>query len=268
MLNWVTALHCEAKPVIDYYRLKKSPQLHAFEVYRGEDMTCIVSGTGKLASAAACAWLAAVETANSPAWINLGIAGAAEHDIGRAFVLDKIVDDDTGQSYFPAPVVPTGLPASACLTLSKPGYDYHEDSLFDMEASGYISSALRFSSAELVQSIKIVSDNRLQQTGRDSARVSGLIATQMESVVGLADGLLAIQREQSALIPPPEDWRQLMSLAHFSQTEQNRLRKLWSYLRNRGFERETLLRELGAGDSAGVIIERLETISHRDSEGL
>ena len=37
MLIWVAALHCEAKPVIDYYRLRK---LHgqAFDVYRGDGM--------------------------------------------------------------------------------------------------------------------------------------------------------------------------------------------------------------------------------------
>ena len=55
---WVSALHCEAKPVIDYYRLKKSHDDNAFDLYRGDDMLCIISGVGKIASAAACAWIA------------------------------------------------------------------------------------------------------------------------------------------------------------------------------------------------------------------
>ena len=80
MLIWVCALHCEAKPVIDFYRLKKSHDDTAFDLYRGDDMVCIISGTGKVASSAACAWLAArYADAASLAWINLGIAGAA-HD--------------------------------------------------------------------------------------------------------------------------------------------------------------------------------------------
>ena len=119
MLIWVTALHCEAKPVIDNYRLRKSPRERAFEVYLGDGMACIVSGSGKLASAAACAWLAAAHGDTPLAWINLGIAGAAEHDIGAACLLDKIVDADTGQCYFPAPSVATSLSTSPCNTISE-----------------------------------------------------------------------------------------------------------------------------------------------------
>ena len=59
MLIWVCAMHCEAKPVIDFYRLKKSHDDNAFDLYRGDKMACIISGIGKLASAAASAWIAA-----------------------------------------------------------------------------------------------------------------------------------------------------------------------------------------------------------------
>ena len=104
MLIWVAALHCEAKPVIDFYRLKKSHDDNAFDYYRGDDMACIVSGTGKIASAAACAWIASRNRqAASIAWINLGIAGAAEHDIGALFSLNQVIDGDDGKRYYPAP---------------------------------------------------------------------------------------------------------------------------------------------------------------------
>ena len=82
MLIWVCALHCEAKPVIDFYRLKKSHDDTAYDLYRGQDMACIVSGPGKLASAAATAWIAGRQQQTaSLTWINLGCAGAAELDI-------------------------------------------------------------------------------------------------------------------------------------------------------------------------------------------
>ena len=268
MLIWVTALHCEAKPVIDYYRLKKSARGRAFELYRGDDMACIVSGSGKLASAAACAWIAGASDASEFAWINLGIAGAAEHELGTAFLLDKIVDDETGHSYFPAPAPVTKLPGSACLTLGQPGYDYREDSLFDMEASGFMHAALRFSSAELVQAVKVVSDNRHRQTGRDRRRVSELVQQNMNGICDLAAGMLALDREQEALRPAGESWRRLLAMAHFTHTEQTRLRKLWTYLCSRGLGNEELLRELEAGGSAGAILQALERISYRDSEEL
>ena len=136
MLIWVCAMHCEAKPLIDYYRLKKSHQANAFDIYYGEDMACVVSGIGKVASATASAWIAALHAHEAAlGWINLGVAGAAEHDIGQLFLLDKIVDSDSGQSYYPVPVATSALRGGTCLTLNRPDQDYREDMLFDMEAN-------------------------------------------------------------------------------------------------------------------------------------
>ena len=128
MLIWVCALHCEAKPVIDYYRLKKSHDDSAFDLYRGDNMVCIISGTGKVASAAACAWIAASHNeATSFAWINLGTAGCADHEIGAPFLLNQVIDADTGQRYYPVPCIDSMLPGCACLTLSLPSEDYRDE---------------------------------------------------------------------------------------------------------------------------------------------
>jgi nucleoside phosphorylase len=196
MLIWVCAMRCEAKPVIDFYRLKKSRDDNAFDLYRGDDMACIISGIGKLASAAATAWIAARhDDAASIAWINLGIAGAATAEPGAIFALDQVIDADSGQRYYPAPGADSSLSGRACLTLSRPGEDYREDYLFDMEASGFMHSALRFSSAELTQCIKIVSDNPRHKTGKDRPRVSALIHQHIELIDQQATGLLALNQE-------------------------------------------------------------------------
>ena len=269
MLIWVCALHCEAKPVIDFYRLKKSHADSAFDLYRGDGMLCIVSGIGKVASAAASAWIAATQ-ADAPAlaWINLGVAGAAEHEIGTLFLLDKVVDGDSGQAYYPVPVVPTALPGNTCLTLNRPGDDYREDMLFDMEASGYLQSALRFSSAELTQSLKIVSDNRHRQTGRDRQRVSELVAANIDAIDRQAQDLLALKNELATLECDADSWQRLLRLAHFSQTQKSRLRVLWRYLGNRGLADDALLARLESQADAGAIIRTLEQLGHRDSERL
>ena len=120
MLIWVCALHCEAKPVIDFYALKKSHDDKAFDLYRGDDMACVISGTGKVASSAACAWIAArAGNDTSLAWINLGTAGAARHDLGTIFSLHQIIDADDGRRYYPAPASRDGLAGNACMTLSR-----------------------------------------------------------------------------------------------------------------------------------------------------
>ncbi len=162
--------------MIDFYRLKKSHDDNAFDLYRGDNMACIISGTGKVASSAACAWIAArYEDEASIAWINLGIAGAAQHDLGTLFSLHQVIDADDGHRYYPAPAIKGELEGSACMTLSQPSEDYREDCLFDMEASGFMYASLRFSSAELIKSFKIVSDNRREKPAKNRQAVSNLV---------------------------------------------------------------------------------------------
>ena len=267
MLIWVCALHCEAKPIIDYYRLKKSHDDNAFELYRGDNTLCIVSGIGKIASAAASALIAArYHDEASIAWINLGIAGSARHPIGSAFSLNQIIDADSGQRYYPVACSRPVLPGSPCLTLSQPGDDYQHEILFDMEASGFVFGALRFSSAELVQAIKVLSDNPNYRTGKNRAAVSALIEQHIEAIDQQASALLELNREVGARALDSDEWRRLTELAHFTQTQQNRLRTLWRYLRNRDHDADELLEELAILPSAGAMLDSLQHICHRDSE--
>lgn len=269
MLIWVCALHCEAKPIIDFYRLKKSHDDRAYDLYRGENMICIISGTGKLASAAATAWIAArQDQAASIAWINLGIAGAAEQDIGSIFLLNQVIDADNGQRYYPVAIEKSALPGHAGITLSLPSEDYQENFLFDMEASGFLQSALRFSSAELTQCIKIVSDNRKYKTGKNRQQVSDLIQHHIQLIDRQAMQLIELNHQIASLEITPNAWQQLTEMAHFSQTQKNRLRVLLRYLLNRKYNPEGLMQQLGSCSSAKAIIGALEQLSHGDSRQL
>jgi hypothetical protein len=268
VLIWVCALQCEARPVIDRYRLKKSQDNNPFDLYVGDGMALVVSGVGKIASASASAWVASrFSRQPSLAWINLGTAGAGEHELGRLFSLHQVVDADDGRRYYPAPAGADDLQGCACMTLSQPSEDYRDDCLYDMEASGYLYASLRFSSAELVRSLKIVSDNRYARTGRNREQVSRLVRQQIDAITRQADALIALDDELATLSPDPEYWRRLTALTHFSQTQKNRLRVLWRYLMNRDFDADRLLADL-AGRRAADIIGNLEQLSHRDGERL
>jgi len=131
-----------------------------------------------------------------------------------------------------------------------------------------MQGALYFSSAELVQSIKLVSDNRRRQDTPSRQQVSALLHQRIGDIARQAEALADLARAQASLEPTAESWRQLLSLAHFTQTQQSRLRVLWRYLHNRGIDTEPLLRGLAATADAGRIIETLEAIGHRDSEAL
>ena len=269
MLIWVCALNCEAKPVIDRYRLKKSHDDNAFDLYRGDNMACIISGMGKIASAAACAWVAArYHHEASIAWINLGTAGSAQHEIGSAFSLNQIIDADSGQRYYPVPGNGFSLPGHTCLTLSQPSENYQDDTLFDLEASGFIYSALRFSSAELTQSIKVVSDNHAHKTGKDRQQVSDLVRQNIDLIEQQAAALIRLNDEVEELAIPADAWQKLVAQAHFSQTQKNRLRILSRYLLNRNFSAEELLQKLKLCSSGPAVIKTLEQLCYQDSESL
>ena len=152
--------------------------------------------------------------------------------------------------------------------MSQASENYQEDTLFDMEASGYLYSALRFSSAELTQSIKVVSDNRDHQTGKNRSRISALIHQHMALIDQQATSLITLNHEVAELAIPAESWQQLTALAHFSQTQRNRLRVLWRYLIKREASTEQLMQKLDSCASSQAIIETLEQLSYQDSEGL
>ena len=267
MLIWVCALHCEAKPVIDRYRLKKSHADSAYDLYLNQDMICIISGPGKLASAAATAWVAAREPGGAPAWINLGTAGAAEHEIGSIFQLHQVIDADTGQRLYPAITETPILAGHAGLCLSQPSTEYRAEYLFDMESSGFLQSALRFSSAELIRCIKLVSDNRREQVGRDRGRISGLIQAQMESIDAQAQALIGLNQSLLDLEIAPGTWEKFLTLAHFSQTQKSRLKTLLRFLLQRNTS-DSLFERLADRPSANSILQSLEAMRRQESEKL
>ena len=196
MLIWVVALHCEAKPIIDHYRLKKSAEHRAFNLYYNDKMLCVISGIGKTCAAAATAWAAGLRrTSASICWINLGVAGGADHSIGDIFRLSKITEKQNDRIYYPLSAFHSDLKTASCISLDQASIDYHPADLYDMEASAFFSTAIRFSSAELVHSLKIIGDNREQPPERDKSIVSALVSEQIRPITGFAESLITLNEK-------------------------------------------------------------------------
>lgn len=269
MLIWVAALHCEAKPVIDYYRLKKSSRHNGFDLYQNEDMLCVISGMGKISAAAATAWAAVVkDRGDSICWINLGTAGAADKAIGDIFRLGKITDSQSNRNYYPVPAFTSRIPQIACISLDQPSDDYHADAIFDMEASAFFATATRFSSAELVHGLKVISDNRHQQTGFDKKMTSELVHRQIEQIDHFAEDLQILNREMIDREIRPELWKQVLQQAHFSQTQQARLKSLLIFLLDKAGPSDSLLDDIRTLTSSRRILETLERRCHKLSRNL
>lgn len=159
------ALPCEAKPLIAHFKLKKELSISAFSIYRNAQISLTVTGIGKSAMAAGVAYSLALFPGSSlPVLLNIGIAGHSRHPLGSIFSADKIVDQDSGRSYYPQLVARPPCPTQTIITVAKPQLDYPSASLYEMEASAFYEAAIRFSSSELIQCIKIISDNKSNPT--------------------------------------------------------------------------------------------------------
>ena len=251
MLIWVAALHCEAKPVIDFFHLKKSHDHHAFDIYQTDNMCCIVSGIGKLNSAAATAWVAALHRqSRSIAWINIGTAGSESHAIGSVWSINKISDIESGHSYYPVPLINSRLSGGHCQTHNQPDNQYHSQSLSDMEASAFFGTATRFSSGELIHCIKVVSDNSDTPCSRNKNEVSQLIQQNMKAINEFSLALVELNQQIADMGILEPDWQRFLALAHFSQTQKTQLKHCLRFLLSQGDSVDSLIAVVTADTKA------------------
>ena len=193
-VHLVTALPAEAKPVTSHFGLKRLQPGCGFPVYRDRHISLVVSGVGKTNAAAASALLYALNGCPANAiWINLGIAGHRDLPLGEAVLAHSVTDAATGETWqLPVNILPP-CPSVSLETLDQPNFDYTRRSAFDMEASGFYATAVRFSPPELVHCLKVVSDNR-EQSGRDinAAMVRRLIAGRLDLLQELLSRLTTL----------------------------------------------------------------------------
>ena len=223
MLNIITALPCEAKPLIKHYRLNGRQAENGFRIYEDEQLRLIIAGIGKTAAAAACAYLQGLDSHHKHAWLNLGIAGHRELAIGEAVMAHKITDTSTGMSWYPAMPFKTPCQTAALLSLDRPNTDYNCDNVYDMEAAGFYSTAIRFNSSELVQVLKIISDNHTNPAGQVSAaQVEQIITAQLTCIDKLIQQLVELTSQQQSA----PDISQFQQRWHFSVSQQHQLQRL------------------------------------------
>lgn len=226
MINIVCALDCEARPLIDYYRLRSVPGAQGFKLYRSEQIQLIVSGMGSIAAAVAVGYLAASTAGRNAAWLNVGVAGHASADIGSLFVAGKIMQHTGDYQAFPALLFHNNLPVSGLLTVDRVLPNYPQDIMLDMEAAGFFQTAIRFSPLELVQCVKIISDNSVQQHEQVNAKaVITLINTQMPAIDEMVKAMSCMQQQLQD--PELDNWLvQLFSAVRFSQYQQRQVARL------------------------------------------
>ena len=161
-VNIVVAWMAEARPLIDRFRMKPMSRKHGFRIYRNDMLNLIVSGQGKVSAAAATAWLQASSRPRPGArWLNIGIAGHHDLAVGTAVQARTVEDRASGRCWQLA-CAEADLPCLDIVTVDVPDSGYVSGPVMEMEASGFVETALRFVDRSDIYCFKVISDNARQ----------------------------------------------------------------------------------------------------------
>jgi len=227
MLNIVVALPEEARPLVRYFKLQRCHDIRHFALYRNNDMQLIVSGIGKLASVTATGFLAGLTINKPAAWLNLGVAGGDVGPIGEIVLANEIVDSVSNTKFYPSICFEVPMKLTRVVTVTDPDTNYIDNAVFDMEASGFYGAALRFSTAELIHSVKIVSDNSNNSVDNlTKENVSELIECKMTAISEIAYWLHDTIKNLFNEYKGDGDYNTIISKYHFTYTQRCKLKLL------------------------------------------
>jgi len=236
-INFVVALFCEAKPIITHFNLSKSDST-LFKIYSNQNHSIwlIISGIGSSASSRATKHLALASEADmgTASWLNIGIGGHDNLPLAKAILAHKITDSQTGKAWFPQLVFDPPCLTKSVKTVEKPDFNYPDDNVVEMEASGFYSSAESYSTREMVHCMKIISDNSQSPTGKiTAAMVDKLISRNLSIIKELVRKLQFLSMKEQERTSDPPFFQECLSRWHFTVTQTHQLKNLlqkWSLI--------------------------------------
>ncbi len=160
-LRILTAYPAEASPFIKCYGLTKQQSRSQFEIFSHHKNALIISGPGKSAAATATTTLhKECDSQMNAIWVNIGVAGHANRPLGEVVLVDHISSASSNDSWDIRHDIKHHFPTCKLITVDSPVTDYEPNTLYDMEASGFYSTALDYTDYNRVHCIKVVSDNQ------------------------------------------------------------------------------------------------------------
>ena len=229
MLTIMVALNCEAKPWVDFYRLKKVCN-QPFLLYSKEGLKIeiVITGIGALAMSTAVGWIAGRGSLGeaSRIWLNLGIAGHVNRRVGEAVRAHCFIDaSDLRRHYSPLTASWSG-DSDALISVNAPSDSYPDDAMVDMEGWAFYRAASMFASSELIASIKVISDNTENNVeDLNASKITQFMRAHLESVNKFSDNLMALaeNRDRLIVVRPIELALSGMRITHSQQQQLDRL---------------------------------------------
>jgi len=156
-MNFVVAFLAEAQPVIEFYHLEKIATPKGI-VFQNDQHSLIIGGLGREKAFDSTQLLAQIQGEKNMGWLNLGIAGHGSLHMGELFMAGKIIDDASDEAFYPPQIYDHSFPISTLCTSTKPVNQYEHRTGYDMEAHAFYEAASDWSTRELIQVVKVISD--------------------------------------------------------------------------------------------------------------
>lgn len=233
IVNLVTALSCEARPFIDHYHLKKNHTIHQFNVFHNQhkSINLIISGIGNIKAATATCFLHMLtQDLGSSCYLNIGICGGAEKlgQLGECFLIHKIIDNYTNRAWYPASyLLSSSLSSASLISYARPEQRYLEDSLSDMEASGFFEAANLLVSQEQIQVLKIISDQKSEQQSISPQHAQHLIQNNLDNIIPVITQLTKLFEDPIPSKKSDTLFNKVIANWYFSQYQRHQLMNLY-----------------------------------------
>ena len=267
-VNIVVAHGLEAKALVKMLELERNHASAEFVEYSNSSkLRLLVSGIGKEEVAAAVTYLGEQQVSDDGeirAWLNIGIAGHRDAPLGSAWLGNKITEQSSGASAYPPQLI-EGFEVGSVVTVDEPENSYSLDGAYEMEASAFYAEATKYSTAELVQVFKVISDNLENPiSGIDIRSVPSLIAAQAPQLLILIERMSAIAQQHNSNQRLPSYFSEVCSEIHLAVNQKLQFRRLCQRYKASGLEEELGRADLKASDARALIqqlAERIDRIS-------
>lgn len=260
-VNIVVAHGLEAKALVKMLKLERQQASSEFVEYSSSDgLRLVVSGIGKQAVATAVTYLAeqqALDDGQIRAWLNIGIAGHRDASLGSAWLGNKITDQGSGSSAYPPQLI-EGVEVGSVVTVDEPEESYSVDAAYEMEASAFYAEATKYSTAELVQVFKVISDNLESPIGEiDLKRVPGWIAEQAAQLLPLIEKMSELVERHNSSQQLPSYYYDICSKIRLTVSQKLLFRRLCQRYKALGLEDELGIVGGWAEGGARLLIQEL-----------
>jgi len=226
VLNMVVALATESRPLIEHFGLSEDRSAVGFRVFANDRMRLVVTGMGRVSCAAGVAAVGE-RHAGTAAWLNVGTAGHPELALGAGVHALKVCERATGRCWYPTQVVPLPGTGGTVCTVDEPVTDYPGACSYDMEASAFFATAMRYATSELTQVYKIITDNREHGAHTvDKHRIRHAFRDHLEPIARMAAGLGALAGSVAATRPRLDELERIAQRWYFTVAQKNELREL------------------------------------------